>query len=111
VALAERLRCFKLNCKKLNFKKRRIIMRLVILAAAATLVITGAAMADESDQANVTGTRHHHYRNANASVARSAAPVSSDPVDTLNAHDLHMRNLRDSGHNPASDVDANGNFR
>ena len=91
-------------------------MRLVILAAAATLVITGAAMADESDQTNVTGTRHHHYRNANASVARSAAPVgsapvSSDPVDTLNAHDLHMRNLRDSGHNPASDVDGNGNFR
>ena len=96
-------------------------MRLLVLAAAATLVIAGTALADESDQTNLNGARHHHYRNANASMARSSdplgsAPVVSDPVssvpaDTLSAHDLYMRNLRDSGHNPASDVDANGYFK
>jgi len=91
-------------------------MRLLILAAAATLVITGTAMADPSDQTNVKGARHHNYRNANASIAKSSAPVNSAPVnsgpaDTLGAHDLYMKNLRDSGHNPASDVDANGYFK
>ena len=90
-------------------------MRLLILVAAATLVITGNATADELNQTNVKGARHQHYRNANASIARSSAPVSSDPAssvpaETLSAHDLHMKNLRDSGHNPASDVDANGNY-
>jgi hypothetical protein len=97
-------------------EKEDRIMRLLVLAAAATLVITGTAMADESNQTNVQGARHHHYRNANASIARSSGPVSSDPVssapaETLSAHDLYMRNLRDSGHNPASDVDANGYFK
>jgi hypothetical protein len=96
-------------------------MRLLILATAAMLVIAGTAMADELDQTNVNGARHHHYRNANASMARSSAPVGSAPVstdsgssvpaDTLSAHELHMRNLRDSGHDPASDVDANGYFK
>jgi hypothetical protein len=92
------------------------IMRLLILAAAATLVITGTAMAAQSDQTNVKGARHHNYRNANASIAKSSAPVSADPVSsaptgTLGAHDMHMKNLRESGHNPASDVDANGYFK
>ena len=75
-------------------------MRLLILAAAATLVITGTAMAAQ-----------HHHRNANASIAKSSAPVSSAPADTLGAHDVYMKNLHDSGHNPASDVDAAGYFK
>jgi hypothetical protein len=58
----------------------------------------------------------HHHRNANASIAKGSAPVSSDPVssapaDTLGARDLYMKNLHDSGHNPASDVDAAGYFK
>jgi hypothetical protein len=92
------------------------IMRLLILAAAAMLVITGTAMAAQSDPTNIKGARHHNYRNANASIAKSsapvsAAPVSSAPTDTAGAHDMHMKNLRDSGHNPASDVDANGYYK
>src|ERR1700688_5246271 len=73
------------------------IMRLLILAAAATLVITGTAMAEESLGTNAKGAHHHHhFRDANASVADGAAPI-----DTLSAHDLHMENFRDSGYNPA----------
>jgi hypothetical protein len=54
-------------------------MRLLILATASILVLTGTVMAD------------------------------SVPADTLNAHDSYMRNLRDSGYNPAGDRHANGN--
>ena len=81
-------------------------MRLLILAAAATLVITGTAMAEESLGTNAKGAHHHHhhFRDANASVADGAAPI-----DTLSAHDLHTENLRDSGYNPASDFNAAGN--
>ena len=83
-------------------------MRLLILAAAATLVITGTAMAQESLGTNAKGAHHyhhhHHFRDANASVADGAAPI-----DTLSAHDLHMENLRDSGYNPASDFNPAGN--
>jgi hypothetical protein len=81
------------------------IMRLLILAASATLVITGTAMAEESVGTNAKGAHHHHhFRDANASVAEGAAPI-----DTLSAHDLHMENLRNSGYNPASDFNAAGN--
>ena len=53
-------------------------MRVLILAAAATLVITGTAMANESVQ------RHQHYRNANASIADSLAPsVLLPPIPVL----------------------------
>jgi hypothetical protein len=82
------------------------IMRLVILAAAATLVITGTAMAEDSVVTNVKGAQHHHYRDANASVAEGSAPA-----DTLSAHDAHVKNLRDSGYNPAGDRDAFGNMK
>jgi hypothetical protein len=81
-------------------------MRLLILAAAATLVITGTAMADESVGTNAKGAHHHHYRDANASVADDSVPA-----DTLSAHDLHVKNLHDSGYNAASDVNAAGNIK
>jgi hypothetical protein len=74
-------------------------MRLLILAAAATLIITGTAVAKE-------GQHHHHHRDANASVAEG-----SSPADTLSAHDAHIKNLHDSGYNPAGDRDAAGNIR
>jgi hypothetical protein len=80
-------------------------MRLLILAAAATLMITGTAMAEESVRTSAKGAHHHHhFRDANASAAEGAAPI-----DTLGAHDLHMENLRDSGYNPAGDFNAAGN--
>jgi hypothetical protein len=81
-------------------------MRLLILAAAATLVLTGAAMADESAQTSAKVAKHHHYREANALVAEGSAPA-----DTLSAHDARVKNLHDSGYNPASDHDAAGNIR
>jgi hypothetical protein len=73
-------------------------MRLLILATAATLVLTGAVSAKEA--------KHHHYRDSNASVAEGAAPA-----DTLSAHDAHLMNLRDSGYNPAGDRDGAGNIK
>ena len=79
-------------------------MRLLILAAAATLVITGAAMADESVGTNAK--RAHHYRDANASVGGD-----STPADTMSAHEAHIKNLHDSGYNPAGDFDAAGNVQ
>jgi hypothetical protein len=75
-------------------------MRLLILTAAATLLITGTAMADNARH------HHHHYRDANASV-----PDGSIPADTLSNHDAYIKNLRDSGYNPARDRDAAGNIR
>jgi hypothetical protein len=73
-------------------------MRLLILAAAASLVLTGAVSAKE--------TRHHHSHDASASVAGGSAPA-----DTLSAHDAHILNLRDSGYNPAGDHDGAGNIK
>jgi hypothetical protein len=68
-------------------------MRLLILAAAATLAISGTAMA----------AQHHHHRHANAQAASAPVAEGGVPADTLNAHELVLRNLHDSGHNPASD--------
>jgi hypothetical protein len=77
-------------------------MRLLILAAAATLALTGAASANDS----VKHTKKAHFQDANASV-----PVDAAPADTMSAHDSYMKNLRDSGCNPAGDRDAAGNVR
>ena len=76
-------------------------MRLLILAAAATLALTGVASANDS----VKHTKKAHYEDANASV-----PVDAAPADTMSAHDSYMKNLRDSGYNPAGDFDAAGNM-
>jgi hypothetical protein len=93
-------------CSTLNFKKQETeehIMRLLILASAATLAIAGTAMARES----VRMHHHtHHHLDANASVPEGAAPA-----DVLGAHDAHIKNLHDSGYNPAGDHDAAGNIR
>ena len=76
-------------------------MRLLILAAAATLAVTGTAMAREHHH-----VAHHHYHNASAPVAEG-----SIPADSLNNHDAYMKNLHDSGYNPHSDLDSYGNTR
>jgi hypothetical protein len=84
-----------------NFQKQETedhIMRFLILAAAATHVITGTAMAAQHHH-------HHHYRDASASVAEGSAPA-----DALGAHAAHIKNLHDSGYNPAGDFDAAGNL-
>jgi hypothetical protein len=87
-------------------------MRYLLLAAAATFVLTGTAMADEPAQTNVKGAHHRHYRDARASVPEAAVPAeNSAPADTLSAHDAYMRNLRDAGYNPSGDRDAAGNMR
>jgi V8-like Glu-specific endopeptidase len=81
-------------------------MRLLTLAAAATLVLTGTAMADESVMTNAHVKRAHH-QDANASIAE--IPVNSIPADTLGVHDTYVRNLRDSGYDTLKDRNANGN--
>jgi hypothetical protein len=69
-------------------------MRLLILAAAATLAISGTAMAAQ---------HHHHHHAASAQANGAPAPEGATPADTLSAHELVLRNLHDSGHNPAND--------
>jgi hypothetical protein len=86
-------------------RNKEYIMRLLILTAAATLLITGTAMADNPRH------HHHHYRESNASAPAAYEPDGSAPADTLSAHDTYIRNLRESGYNPASDRDAAGNVR
>jgi len=82
-------------------------MRLLILASAATLVLTGTAMAGDSIQSPVKGTHHHHHHlDANASIAGD-----SIPADTLSAHETRIQNLRDSGYNPADDFTSAGNVK
>ncbi len=80
-------------------------MRLVLLAAAATFVITGSAMADDT-------VRSHskHHRDANASIELASDPEVT-PDQTLSPHDAYMKNLRDSGYNPKQDRDSYGNIR
>jgi hypothetical protein len=80
-------------------------MRILILAAAATLVVTGAAMARESVH-HLHHVTDHHSHNASAPIAEGSAPA-----DTLSAHDTYMKNLHDSGYNSHGDLDANGNMR
>jgi hypothetical protein len=80
-------------------------MRLLILAAASTLLIAGTAMPANARH------HHHHSRESNASVPNAYVPDGSAPADTLSNHDAYIQNLRDSGYNPASDRDAAGNER
>jgi hypothetical protein len=66
----------------------------------------GAAGASTANSEHgVYNTQHHHYRDANASIGEGSAPA-----DTL-AHEMYMKNLRDSGYNPASDFDAAGTVK
>ena len=79
-------------------------MRLLILAAEATLVVTGGAMARESVRHHHHVAHHHH--NASAPIAEGSAPA-----DTLSAHDAYMQSLHESGYNSHGDRDAYGNIR
>lgn len=81
-------------------------MRLLLLTAAASFVLTGAAMADDPAPAKVAHHHHHHFREAHAS-----APADAAPVDLLNAHETYMQSLRESGYNPANDRTAAGNLK
>jgi hypothetical protein len=83
-------------------------MRLLLLAAAASFVLTGAVVSAPAQ----AKTKHHHYREANAS-APAAAPADpgAAPADIMSAHDSHMKNLRDSGYDPKGDLTAAGNVK
>lgn len=82
-------------------------MRLVLLIAAASFALAGAVSAPVQAK-----TKHHHYRESNAS-APAAAPAdpAAAPADTMSAHDSHMMNLRESGYNPKDDLTAAGNVK
>ena len=56
-------------------------------------------------EARGAGTRHRHYRDANASIAKGSAPVKTG------VQQVYIKNLRDSGYNPAGDYNAAGNMR
>jgi hypothetical protein len=80
------------------------MMRLLILASAASLVFAGAAMARES-------VHHHHHHHSHHLDSNASAPEGAIPTDSLSAHEVYIENLRDSGYNPAGDHDAAGNIR
>jgi hypothetical protein len=90
------------------FKKQEKdhIMKLLILAAAATLALTGGAMASEHGK----HAKHVHYRDANAS-ADTGAYVADGSIAGYGSHEFYLKNLRDSGYNPSNDRDVYGNER
>ena len=75
--------------------------RLLLVAAAATLALNGTAMAAK-------GMQHRHARafDANALAAQAAVPGEASGT-----REMYLKNLRDSGYNPAGDRDAAGNIR
>ena len=56
-------------------------------------------------EARGAGTRHRHYRDANASIAKGSAPANTG------VQQVYIKNLSDSGYNPAGDYNAAGNMR
>jgi len=76
---------------------------------ASKMMAEGASTANSENnaraEARVAGTRHRHYRDANASIAGGSAPANTG------AHRVYMKNLRDSGYNPAGDFNAAGNMK
>lgn len=84
-------------------------MRLLVLAAAATFALTGAAMADESAPTH-PGSAHHHHRHS-GTTASTASTEGAAPIDALNAHDARMKNLHDSGYNPSGDFTTAGTVK
>ena len=63
----------------------------------------GASNARAGDR--VPGTQRRHYLNANASTAGGSAPADS-PTQRV-----YLKNLHDSGYNPAADFNAAGNMK
>jgi hypothetical protein len=55
-------------------------------------------------RADARKTSHRSYRDANASVAEGLSTGTP-------AHDVYIKNLRDSGYSPSSDFDAAGNMK
>ena len=74
-----------------------------VASASTTISENGASNARA--EARVAGTRHRHYRDANASIANGSAPARTG------AHQVYIKNLRDSGYNPAGDFNAAGNMK
>ena len=75
---------------------------------ASKMMAAGANTANSENnaraEAGVAGTRHRHYRDANASIAEGFAPANTG------THQVYIKNLRDSGYNPAGDFNAAGNM-
>jgi hypothetical protein len=80
-------------------------MRLLVLASAASLIVSGAAMASQSVRTHHI-SHHHFHHDTDAPAADGVFPA-----DVLGTHETYIENLRDSGYNPHSDFDAAGNIR
>jgi len=72
---------------------------------ASKIVQPGGAGSTANSEHGVYNTQHHRYRDANASIGEGSAPA-----DSL-AHEVYMKNLRDSGYKSAHDFDAAGNVK
>ena len=78
---------------------------------ASKMMAAGASTANSENnahnaraEAGVAGTRQRHYRDANASIAAGSAPANTG------TRQVYIKNLRDSGYNPAGDFNAAGNM-
>jgi hypothetical protein len=56
-------------------------------------------------RADARKTSRRGYRDANASIAEGISPAGNP------AHEVYIKNLRDSGYSPSSDFDAAGNMK
>jgi hypothetical protein len=63
-------------------------MRILILAASASLVLTGSALA----------AQHHHHHHSQAQASSTPVADGAIPADVLSTHDLYIRNVRESGY-------------
>ena len=76
-----------------------------MMAAGASTANSGNKAHNARAEARVAGTRHRHPRDANASIAEGSAPANTG------AYQVYLKNLRDSGYDPAGDLNAAGNMR
>jgi hypothetical protein len=77
------------------------------------IVIATASLFTMSDaQAATQQHRTHHHRALvmGATISPAVLNANASLNDNLSDHEMHMRNLRDSGYNPKNDFGPSGNM-
>lgn len=77
------------------------------------IVITTASLFTMSDaQAAAQQHRTHHHRTVvmGATISPALLNANASLNDNLSDHEMHMRNLHDSGYNPKNDLGRSGNM-
>ncbi len=78
------------------------------------IVIATASLFTAPDaQAAAQHHRTHHHRvvvMGGATISPALLNANASLSDTLSDHEMHMRNLHDSGYNPKNDMGPSGNM-